>query len=155
MKRTTTARSGSTLCNRSPTFQYHVAVVSTGGRPPVQVNAGRVGFAGERSVGMSELSEVERDAQLAALALARMSSYVRARRDHDDPAAAALADEGVAAAARVLAYLRDVRGNGDGAATAYPVRLGPWREWCPPRGHLLEDPGRQAGGRRWRGDPGE
>jgi hypothetical protein len=100
---------------------------------------------------VSDLTEVERDAQLAAQALARLSAYVRCRGDERDSAALNLADEGAVAAERVLAYLREVRGKGDGVAAAYPPRLGPWRDWVPPRGHLLD----RQNVRRAHGDPGE
>ena len=55
-----------------------------------------------------------------------------------------IAEEGGVAAGRVLAYLRDQRGAGDGAAAAVPPRLGPWRDWVPPRGHLFGVPGGAA-----------
>lgn len=71
----------------------------------------------------------------------------------------ALAEDGGAAAGRVLAYLRLLRGPGDGASAAVQPRLGPWRDWTPSRGHLFGDPG---GARRLghlphprRCDPGE
>jgi hypothetical protein len=37
----------------------------------------------------------------------------------------------------VVAYLREQRGAGDGEMAAVPPRLGQWREWVPPRGHLF------------------
>jgi len=49
-----------------------------------------------------------------------------------------LAEDGGVAAARVLAYLRELRGAGDGEAYAVPPRLGEWRDWVPPRGHLFD-----------------
>jgi hypothetical protein len=107
---------------------------------------------------MQDLTEIERDAQRAAEALASLAArlsqggvdadaydYLRLR---------ALAEEGGIAAARVLEYLRLLRGAGDGVATPYPPRLGPWREWCPPRGHVLGMHG-AVGRRHRRGDPGE
>jgi hypothetical protein len=48
-----------------------------------------------------------------------------------------LAEDGGAAAQRVLAYLRSLRGAGDGEAVAVPPRLGEWRDWVPPRGMLF------------------
>jgi hypothetical protein len=68
-----------------------------------------------------DLSDVERDAAWVAEAL-----------NNHLPGS-----EASAAARRVLAYLRTLRGAGDGVATAVPARLGPWREWCPPRGYVL------------------
>src|SRR3712207_8114534 len=44
-----------------------------------------------------------------------------------DGALRVLAAEGVDAAERVLAYLRELRGA-DGEADGYPVRLAPWRD---------------------------
>jgi hypothetical protein len=48
-----------------------------------------------------------------------------------------LAEDGGVAAQRVLAYLRSLRGAGDGEAVAVPPRLGEWRDWVPPRGMIL------------------
>ncbi len=70
-----------------------------------------------------------------------------------------LAEDGASAARRVLAYLRTLRGAGDGEAVAVPPRLGQWRDWVPPRGVLLGGPGtpRRIGElpRPRRCDPGE
>jgi len=59
----------------------------------------------------------------------------------------------------VLAYLRTLRGAGDGDAVVVPPRLGPWREWVPPRGLLLGGgpvPERRVGEMQpRRADPGE
>jgi hypothetical protein len=70
-----------------------------------------------------------------------------------------LAEDGGLAAARVLAYLRDQRGAGDGEVVAVPPRLGPWREWVPSRGHLfgVSTGTRQPNGvpQPRRSDPGE
>jgi hypothetical protein len=64
--------------------------------------------------------------------------------DQADPATAEarrlmldLAEDGGRAAARVVAYLRDQRGAGDGDLAAVPPRLGQWRHWVPPRGHVF------------------
>ncbi len=107
---------------------------------------------------MSDLSEVERYAQQAADALAMLASRLASGRTdpdaYDYAALRALAEEGAIGAAQVLDYLRRLRGAGDGAATAYPPRLGPWREWCPPVGHVLGGDGANSR-RMWRGDPGE
>lgn len=89
---------------------------------------------------MNSLPEAERDAGdvvralagLAALAYDGELSGEEARRAVD-----LLIESGtVAAAARVLSYLRATRGPGDGVAVAVPARLGPWRDWVPARGHL-------------------
>src|SRR4051812_29536644 len=104
---------------------------------------------------------MERDAQRAAQALA--SLFVRLR---GDETLRTFAAEGVEAAERVLESLRQLRGAGDGEAVAYPERLGPWRNWCPPRGHVLDGPpadprtdrpdmaARRAAAARRHGDPG-
>jgi hypothetical protein len=103
-----------------------------------------------------DLSDVERDAVQAAEALAGLADHLAFRGPDigDDRVFRALADEGSAAAERVLTYLRQLRGPGDGAAIALPTRLGPWRNWCPPRGHVLRAPDERVPG-RGRGDPGE
>ncbi|HET9519083.1 MAG TPA: hypothetical protein VFO77_15280 [Actinoplanes sp.] len=103
-----------------------------------------------------DLSDAERDAVQAAEALAGVADHLAARgpdlgTGDRDVVMRALADEGSAAAERVVAYLRTLRGPGDGSATAVPTRLGPWRNWCPPRGHVL----RESPVPRRRGDPGE
>ncbi|GAA0802277.1 hypothetical protein [Spirilliplanes yamanashiensis] len=106
---------------------------------------------------MSDLSDMERDARQVAQALASLSAYVRLHGDSGDAALRMLAAEGSDAAERVLSYLRELRGSGDGEATAYPQRLGPWRDWCPPRGHVLDSVAapQPAVAKRLRGDPGE
>lgn len=100
---------------------------------------------------MSNLPDAERDAcdvvqvlaNLAAL-LARPLPGETPAPDRRDPALAEarrlllhLAEDGGAAAERVLSYLRSRRGHGDGEAAAVAPHLGPWREWVPPRGHLF------------------
>ena len=103
---------------------------------------------------MSELPEVERDALQVAEALAGLIHQLAAmgfqereaaRFEHDGTRVMwALAEEGSAAAERVLEYLRGLRGPGDGVATAYPPRLGLWRDWVPPRGDVLRRPDASA-----------
>ena len=104
---------------------------------------------------MSDLSDMERDAQQVAQALASLSAFLRLRGDGGDGALRMLAADGSDAADRVLHYLRELRGAGDGEAVVHPARLGPWRNWCPPRGHVLEVRPEKAAPPRWRGDPGE
>ncbi len=108
---------------------------------------------------MSDISDRERDARQAAQALACLTAFVRLHGDGRDGALRALAAEGVDAAERVLAYLRELRGA-DGEADGYPARLGPWRDWGEVPGQVLEEPllGERPGrapAPRWRGDPGE
>ncbi|OJF14811.1 hypothetical protein, partial [Couchioplanes caeruleus] len=89
---------------------------------------------------MSGLSDAERDAgeivRLLAGLVARLQPGEQDRGTEQEMLAA-LAEDGGAAAARVLAYLRTLRGAGDGANVAVPPRLGPWRHWVPPRGNLF------------------
>ncbi len=102
---------------------------------------------------MSSLSDAERDACDVMQALAGLAALMRRPGDElpamdpDDPAAAemrrlllTIAEDGEVAAARVVAYLRELRGAGDGDLTAVPPRLGQWRNWVPPRGHLFSLP---------------
>jgi len=99
---------------------------------------------------MTGLSDAERDACDAVQALAGLAALLRRPVDDlpgPDPRDPALADlrrtllgiaeDGGVAATRALAYLRELRGSGDGEAVAVPPRLGQWREWMPPRGHLF------------------
>jgi hypothetical protein len=118
------------------------------------------------------LSDAERDACDVVQALAGLAALLRRpigdrpALDLDDAAVAdarrtlqSIAEDGGAAATRVLAYLRELRGAGDGEMAAVPPRLGPWREWVPPRGQLF---GAATAARRTdevpqprRSDPGE
>jgi hypothetical protein len=103
------------------------------------------------------LSDVERDAALAAQVMAGLAAQSAVRTlgiDDGDRTYRELVEEGHVAAQRVLAYLRALHGPGDGAAAAVPSHLAPWREWCPPRGHLLRAPQDRVP-RRCHGDPGE
>jgi hypothetical protein len=108
---------------------------------------------------MSDLSDRERDARQAAQALASLTAFVRLHGDGRDAALRALAAEGVDAAERVLAYLRELH-RADGEPGGYPARLAPWRDWYEAPGQVLDEPlvaespdGTAAP--RWRGDPGE
>jgi hypothetical protein len=96
------------------------------------------------------LSDAERDACDVAQALAGLAALLRrpigdmAALDPRDPAGddarrllLSVAEDGGAAAARVVAFLREQRGAGDGETAAVPPRLGQWRDWVPPRGHLF------------------
>jgi hypothetical protein len=118
------------------------------------------------------LSDAERDACDVVQALAGLAALLRRPAgdgpglDANDPAVAearrtllSIAEDGGIAATRVLAYLRELRGSGDGEAAAVPPHLGQWREWVPPRGQLF---GATASTRRTdevpqprRSDPGE
>jgi hypothetical protein len=116
------------------------------------------------------LSDAERDANDVMQALAGLVALLR-RPAADLPGAAdplsddqrrlllRMAEDAGLGAARVLAYLRDQRGNGDGDLAAVPPRLGLWREWVPPRGHLFgvpsDVPRRPDEVRHRRADPGE
>jgi hypothetical protein len=97
------------------------------------------------SVGVSSLSDAERDACDVVQALASLAALAaRPAADRGDPALddvrralLVLAEEGGVAAARVVAHLRMMRGAGDGEAAAVPPRLGMWRDWVPPRGNIF------------------
>ena len=121
---------------------------------------------------MTSLSDAERDACDVMQALAGLAALLRRPAgdlpglDPSDPAfdqarqaLLGLAEDAGQACDRVVTYLREQRGAGDGAEVAVPRRLGPWREWTPERGHLF---GVSAGVRRANGvpqsrrcDPGE
>ncbi|GAA2613110.1 hypothetical protein [Paractinoplanes durhamensis] len=121
---------------------------------------------------MTSLSDAERDACDAMQALAGVAALLRRSAgelpgfDQDDQDAAetrrmllGIAEDGGVAAARVVAYLREQRGAGDGELIAVPRRLGQFRDWVPPRGHLFGAPGgiRRPNGvpQPRRSDPGE
>jgi hypothetical protein len=124
------------------------------------------------TAGVTGLSDAERDASDAMQALAGLAALLRrpvddlSVLDSSDPVAAdarrlllSIAEDGGVAAARVVDYLREQRGAGDGELAAVPPRLGQWRQWIPPRGHLF---GLSAGIRKAinevphpRRDPGE
>ncbi|MFG1602695.1 hypothetical protein [Actinoplanes sp. NPDC049265] len=114
---------------------------------------------------MSNLPDAERDACDVAQSLGGLAALL-SRLQPGDPAfddtlrvLRSLADEGSAGAQRVVAYLQSLRGAGDGATAAVPPHLAPWRDWVPPRGHLLggRDATRKMSElpRRRRTDPGE
>jgi len=121
---------------------------------------------------VTSLSDAERDACDVMQALAGLAALLRRPAgdlpglDPGDPAfdqarqlLLGLAEDAGQACERVVTYLREQRGPGDGEVVAVPRRLGPWREWTPERGHLF---GVSAGVRRANGvsqhrrcDPGE
>jgi hypothetical protein len=99
---------------------------------------------------VTSLPDAERDAGDVVRALGGLAAMLRGSRSVADAAEQgepevddlcrallSLAEDGGAAAERVLAYLRALQRAGDGAFASVPPRLGPWREWVPPRGHLL------------------
>ncbi|MEU4238155.1 hypothetical protein [Actinoplanes sp. NPDC026619] len=103
---------------------------------------------------MTSLSDAERDACDVMQALAGLAALLRRTAgelpglDPADPEDAetrrlllGIAEDSGAAAARVVAYLREQRGAGDGELIAVPRRLGQYRDWVPPRGHLFGVPG--------------
>jgi hypothetical protein len=121
---------------------------------------------------VTSLSDAERDACDVMQSLAVLAAVLRRPGgdlpgpDPSDPTVErahqlllGLAEEAGQACERVVTYLREQRGAGDGEVVAVPRRLGPWREWTPERGHLF---GASAGVRRVNGvpqprrsDPGE
>ena len=99
---------------------------------------------------MTSLSDAERDACDAMQALAGLAALLRRPAgdlDGSDPGGPvaddarrlllSIAEDGGVAASRVVDYLREQRGAGDGELVAVPPRLGQWRQWMPPRGHLF------------------
>ena len=112
---------------------------------------------------MNSLPDAERDAGEVVRALASLAALLGRPGiglDEEARVLLTLAADGGQAAERVLAYLRGLRGSGDGEAVAVPPRLGPWRDWVPPRGNLLSERGRrhrtdEVPNRLRRGDPGE
>jgi hypothetical protein len=112
---------------------------------------------------VNSLPDAERDAREVVLALAGLAALLRkdgVEVDAEVRVLLQLAEDSGRAAERVLAYLRDLRGPGDGVAVAVPPRLGPWREWVPVRGHLLSDRSRghridEIPNQPRPGDPGE
>jgi hypothetical protein len=123
---------------------------------------------------VSSLPDAERDACDVVQALAGLATLLQgAAGDHPLPEAVRgmllrRVEGGGASAERVLAYLRALRGPGDGEAVAVPPRLGMWRDWVPASGNVLGhagmgrgDLGRAGAERRMgelhprRSDPGE
>jgi hypothetical protein len=94
---------------------------------------------------VSSLSDAERDACDVVQALAGLAALLarpaggRPDAELDDARRTLLrlAEDGNTAAVRVLAYLRELRGAGDGDLIAVPPRLGMWREWAPARDYVL------------------
>jgi len=112
---------------------------------------------------VNSLPDAERDACEVVRALASLAAILgrpSTGLDEETRVLLTLAADGGLAAERVLAYLRGLRGAGDGEAVAVPPRLGQWRDWVPPRGNVLSEPGRryrtdEVPNRLRRGDPGE
>ena len=100
---------------------------------------------------MSSLPDAERDACDVLQALAGLAAVLarplpgepddgdRDRRALEDARRVmlGLAQDGGAAAQRVVSYLRTLQGPGDGESAAVAPRLGPWRNWVPPRGDVF------------------
>lgn len=87
---------------------------------------------------MTGMWDAERDAYDAAQALAGLAALLaREPGEEEHDLLLSMARNGEAAAERVVAFLRDQRGAGDGDLAAVPTRLAPWRDWVPTRGHLF------------------
>ena len=140
------------------------------GRPRVARGGGEENETHEHaqgSAGVSSLPDAERDACDVVQALASLAALLQgAGGDHPLPDAVRgmvrrLVEDGTASAERVLAYLRAVRGPGDGEAVAVPPGLGTWQDWVPASRNVLGDLGRAGVERRMgqlhprRSDPGE
>jgi hypothetical protein len=113
---------------------------------------------------VNSLPDAERDAGEVVQALAGLAALLRkdgaGEPDDETRVLLGLAENSGQAAARVLAYLRELRGPGDGVAAAVPHRLGPWRDWVPVRGHVFNDHSRghridEIPNHPRPGDPGE
>jgi hypothetical protein len=92
------------------------------------------------SAEVSSLPDAEREASAVVQLLAGLAALLDRRKvvlDDDLRVMLDMAVNGGVSAARVLEYLHALQGCGDGVAVAVPPRLGPWREWVPPRGHLF------------------
>jgi hypothetical protein len=102
---------------------------------------------------VSSLPEAQRDAAEVHQALsglvALLSRLPGARDVHGRPdpvledarrALAGMAEDAAVSAERVVAYLQSLSRAGDGEAFAVPLRLGPYREWVPPRGYVFGAP---------------
>ncbi|MFI7601052.1 hypothetical protein [Actinoplanes sp. NPDC049681] len=101
------------------------------------------GSVGREPGEVSGLPDAERDAGEVVRLLAVLAARLRDRDvdlGDEHELMALLAEDGGAAASRVFAYLRELQGSGDGVAAAVPPRLGPWRDWVPPRGNLFGAP---------------
>ena len=170
--RTTLACIGWTVRNEANTFlHWHVCGCSGGDRPergPPAATRGRWregNVTDDRTLGsaqVSSLPDAEREAADVLQVLTGLAALLRGRElvlDDDARVMLTMALEGSVSATRVLEYLRALQGCGDGAAAAVPPRLGPWRDWVPPRGNLLADTAgarvRQLPRPHRRHDPGE
>jgi hypothetical protein len=88
------------------------------------------------------LPDAERDAGEVVRLLSGLAALLQGRDlvlDEDTRTLLNLALDGTVSATRVLEYLQALQGSGDGVAAAVPPRLGPWRDWVPPRGNLLSE----------------
>ena len=109
---------------------------------------------------MTGLWDAERDASEVARALAGLVALLREDVPADPRMLLGIAENGGAAAERVVDYLRQRRAPGDGEMATVPPRLGPWRDWRPSCGPLFgaTGSGRHTDGvpqPRRCGDPGE
>jgi hypothetical protein len=171
--RTTFARIGWTVCSETNTFlRWHVYEWSGGdcsgcGPPAATRGMWREGnVTNDRRLGSAEVSslpDAERDASDVVQLLAGLAALLDRGNvvlDDDTRVMLGMALNGGASATRVLEYLRALQGSGDGVAVAVPPRLGPWREWVPPRGQLFGETAATARvdelpRNRRRVDPGE
>jgi hypothetical protein len=99
---------------------------------------------------VSSLPDAERDACEVQQALAGLAALLERLPGAADAAEmpedtrrmlVSLAEDAGVAAERLVAYLRSLRGAGDGDAVAVPPRLGMFRDWVPPLGHVFGHPG--------------
>ena len=111
-----------------------------GGSAAVICGLGLAACGGNAASDDSAKKDAGDDAQKAKLIVFAAASMTESlTKAGDEKAGVALRAGGLDdwAADNLLAYLRELRGPGDGAASALAPHLGPWRDWAPSRGYLL------------------
>ncbi|MEV0898692.1 hypothetical protein [Actinoplanes sp. NPDC049802] len=86
---------------------------------------------------MTGLWDAERDASAVVQALSGLAEMARDLETADPRVLRSLAENGEAAAERVVAFLRQQCRAGDGELATVPPRLASWHDWTPLRGHLF------------------
>lgn len=89
------------------------------------------------SAGVTSLWDAERDASAVVQALSGLAELLRDVETADPRVLRSLAENGEAAAERVVAFLRQQCRAGDGEVATVPPRLAAWSDWTPLRGHLF------------------
>ncbi|MBO3736407.1 hypothetical protein [Actinoplanes flavus] len=86
---------------------------------------------------MTGLWDAERDASAVVQALSGLAELLRDVETADPRVLRSLAENGEAAAERVVAFLRQQCRASDGEVATVPPRLAAWSDWTPLRGHLF------------------